>query len=138
VWLLGRDSGHIALPFVIVLLYLAAFRGRICSAIFSNPIITDIGGMCYSIYLFHFIIIYGVKHFSASLTALLRNLLPSDRAPLHGSGMAHETVAPRPSTDAIGGAAATILNRSHPESSYQLRDIYVTKKRGTVARTCTP
>jgi peptidoglycan/LPS O-acetylase OafA/YrhL len=67
VWLLGRDSGHIVLPFVIVLLYLAAFRGRICSAIFSNSIITDIGGMCYSIYLFHFIIIYGVKHFSASL-----------------------------------------------------------------------
>jgi peptidoglycan/LPS O-acetylase OafA/YrhL len=67
VWLLGRDSGHIALPFVIVLLYLAAFRGRICSAIFSNPIIIDIGGMCYTIYLFHFIVIYGVKHFSASL-----------------------------------------------------------------------
>jgi len=67
VWLMGRDSGHVVLPFVIVLLYLAAFRGRICSAIFSNPIITDIGGMCYSIYLFHFLVIYGVKHLSASL-----------------------------------------------------------------------
>ena len=42
------------LPFVIVLLYLAAFRGRICSAIFSNPVITDLGGMCYSVYLFYF------------------------------------------------------------------------------------
>lgn len=67
VWLMGRDSGHVVLPFVIVLLYLAAFRGRICSAIFSHPLITDIGGMCYSIYLFHFLIIYGVKHLSASL-----------------------------------------------------------------------
>lgn len=64
---MGRDNGHIVLPFVIVFLYLAAFRGRICSAIFSHPIITDIGGMCYRIYLFHFIIIYGIKHFSASL-----------------------------------------------------------------------
>jgi len=67
VWLMDRNSGHVVLPFVIVLLYLAAFRGRICSAIFSNPVITDIGGMCYSIYLFHFLVIYGVKHLSASL-----------------------------------------------------------------------
>lgn len=52
---------------MIVVLYLAAFRGRICSAVFSNPVITDIGGMCYSIYLFHFLVIYGVKHLSAGL-----------------------------------------------------------------------
>jgi peptidoglycan/LPS O-acetylase OafA/YrhL len=57
VWYLGRYSGHIILPFVIVVLYRAAFRGEIWSAIFSNPVITNIGGMCYSIYLFHFIII---------------------------------------------------------------------------------
>jgi peptidoglycan/LPS O-acetylase OafA/YrhL len=65
VWLMGRNSGHVVLPFLIVLLYLAAFRGRICSAIFSHPAITGIGGMCYSIYLFHFIVIYGVKHLTA-------------------------------------------------------------------------
>jgi peptidoglycan/LPS O-acetylase OafA/YrhL len=65
VWYLGRNSGHIILPFVIVILYLAAFRGRICPAVFSNRIITDIGGMCYSIYLFHFMIIYGIKHLTA-------------------------------------------------------------------------
>ena len=55
------------LPFVIVLLYLAAFRGRFCSAVFSHPVITDIGGMCYSVYLFHFLVIYGLKHLSAGL-----------------------------------------------------------------------
>ena len=55
------------LPFVIVLLYLAAFRGRICSAIFGNGVITNIGGMCYSIYLFHFLIIYAVKHVTMPL-----------------------------------------------------------------------
>ena len=65
VWIMGRNFGHVALPFVIVILYLAAFRGKICSAIFSNRVITDIGGMCYSIYLFHFLIIYGVKHMTA-------------------------------------------------------------------------
>jgi peptidoglycan/LPS O-acetylase OafA/YrhL len=67
VWLLGRNTGHVILPFVIVVLYLSAFRGRICSAVFSNRVITDIGGMCYSIYLFHFLIIYAAKHLTASL-----------------------------------------------------------------------
>jgi peptidoglycan/LPS O-acetylase OafA/YrhL len=65
VWLLGRNVGHVALPFVIVVLYLAAFRGRVCSAVFSNRTVTDIGGMCYSIYLFHSLILYAVKHFTA-------------------------------------------------------------------------
>jgi peptidoglycan/LPS O-acetylase OafA/YrhL len=65
VWYMGRNFGHIMLPFVIIVLYLAAFRGRVCSAVFSNRVITDIGGMCYSIYLFHFLVIYGVKHITA-------------------------------------------------------------------------
>lgn len=67
VWLLGRNTGHVVLPFVIVVLYLSAFRGRVCSAVFSNRVITDIGGMCYSIYLFHFLIIHAVKYFTAPL-----------------------------------------------------------------------
>jgi peptidoglycan/LPS O-acetylase OafA/YrhL len=65
VWLLGRNVGHVVLPFVIVVLYLAAFRGRVCSAVLSNRTVTDIGGMCYSIYLFHSLILYAVKHFTA-------------------------------------------------------------------------
>ncbi len=67
VWLLGRNIGHVVLPFVIIVLYLAAFRGRICSAVFSNSAITSIGGMCYSIYLFHFLVIYAVKHVTQSI-----------------------------------------------------------------------
>lgn len=62
VWWPGRDPDHFLLPFIIVALYLAAFRGRLCSAFFSNRVITNIGGMCYSIYLLHFPIIYAVKH----------------------------------------------------------------------------
>ena len=67
VWYLGRSVGHVVLPFVIVVLYLAAFRGRVCSAVFGNRVITNIGGMCYSIYLFHFLIVYFVKHQTAPL-----------------------------------------------------------------------
>jgi peptidoglycan/LPS O-acetylase OafA/YrhL len=67
VWVLGRNSGHILLPFVIVVLYLAAFRGRMFSALFSNPVITSIGGMCYSIYLFHTLVIGLTGHATRSL-----------------------------------------------------------------------
>jgi len=59
---MGRNPGHVVLPFVIVVLYLADFRGKICSAIFRNRVITNIGGMCYRIYLFHALVIYTVKH----------------------------------------------------------------------------
>ena len=65
VWYPSRNLLHVALPFMIVVLYLAAFRGRICSAIFSHPVLTNIGGMCYSIYLLHFPGIYLVKRFTA-------------------------------------------------------------------------
>jgi peptidoglycan/LPS O-acetylase OafA/YrhL len=65
VWQPAHSALHVLLPFMIVVLYLAAFRGRICSAVFSYPVITDIGGMCYSIYLLHFPIIYVVKHITA-------------------------------------------------------------------------
>jgi peptidoglycan/LPS O-acetylase OafA/YrhL len=64
VWYLGSTAGHVLLPFVIIVLYLAAFRGRLCSAFFTNRIITDIGGMCYSLYLLHFIIISAVGRLS--------------------------------------------------------------------------
>jgi len=62
VWYPGKYIDHLLLPFVIVALYLAAFRGRICFALFGNRLLTNIGGMCYSIYLFHLPIIYAVKH----------------------------------------------------------------------------
>jgi peptidoglycan/LPS O-acetylase OafA/YrhL len=56
-WFLGSTTGHVLFPFTIIALYLAAFRGPLCSAFFSNRVITDIGGMCYSLYLFHYLII---------------------------------------------------------------------------------
>jgi peptidoglycan/LPS O-acetylase OafA/YrhL len=67
VWLMSPGWSHVLLPFLIVVLYLAAFRGRLCSLIFCHPTITDIGGMCYSLYLFHFLVISAVGRASKPL-----------------------------------------------------------------------
>lgn len=48
------------LPFVALIAFVAVFRGRITNRLFSNPWITTIGGMCYSIYLVHFEMIAAV------------------------------------------------------------------------------
>ena len=40
-------------PLIAFFLYLAAFRGPIFNRFFTNPWITTLGGMCYSIYLIH-------------------------------------------------------------------------------------
>ena len=54
----GADCRPYCVAFCDVVLYLAALRGRICSAVFSNRGITNIGGMRYRIYLFHPLIIF--------------------------------------------------------------------------------
>lgn len=41
-------------PYLALLLYCAAFRGRATNFFFTNRWITAIGGMCYSIYLIHY------------------------------------------------------------------------------------
>ena len=64
---LGRSLGHVLLPFVIIVLYVAAFRGRICRAVLSNRLVSNIGGMCYSIYLFHVLVIAAVVRLSSPL-----------------------------------------------------------------------
>lgn len=48
---------HAILPFLILLLYIAAFKGMLFRQFFSNLWIATIGGMCYSIYLWHFFVI---------------------------------------------------------------------------------
>ena len=56
VFLVSRDFlwFHAILPFLIMLLYIAAFQGVAFHKFFSNFWIAVIGGMCYSIYLWHF------------------------------------------------------------------------------------
>lgn len=48
---------HAILPFLILPLYIAAFKGVLFQKLFSNVWIATIGGMCYSIYLWHFFVI---------------------------------------------------------------------------------
>lgn len=48
------------LPLVILFAYLAAFRGTASSWFFSRPLVYTIGGMCYTIYLYHFYMISAV------------------------------------------------------------------------------
>jgi peptidoglycan/LPS O-acetylase OafA/YrhL len=55
VWCFGIYWEHLVLPFVAAILFISVFRGRLSSYLFSIPLITNIGGMCYSIYLFHFV-----------------------------------------------------------------------------------
>lgn len=51
---------HWLFPFMVFLLYCAAFRGSWSRRIFSHRCITAIGGMCYSIYLIHYEVISAV------------------------------------------------------------------------------
>jgi peptidoglycan/LPS O-acetylase OafA/YrhL len=41
-------------------LIIAAFRGRVCSRLLALRWVTDIGGMCYTIYLLHFLLLSGM------------------------------------------------------------------------------
>lgn len=66
--LMARPAlAHWVLPFAVLALYTAAFRGRWTRRAFSLPWLTAIGGMCYSIYLLHFQVISGVGRFTGRL-----------------------------------------------------------------------
>jgi peptidoglycan/LPS O-acetylase OafA/YrhL len=65
----------VALPFLALTVYMAALRGVLMNRIFTNGLVVTIGGMCYSIYLFHYVLIPPVLRQTA-------NLLVGDRAEL--------------------------------------------------------
>jgi peptidoglycan/LPS O-acetylase OafA/YrhL len=44
---------HFAMPACMLLAYIGAFRGRLMNRLFVYPTFTVIGGMCYTIYLYH-------------------------------------------------------------------------------------
>ena len=43
----------VILPFVVAATYIAMLRGRVCKRLLSIPLLTWVGGMCYTIYLYH-------------------------------------------------------------------------------------
>jgi peptidoglycan/LPS O-acetylase OafA/YrhL len=55
---------HWIFPYLLLVLYCAAFRGTWTNRLFSHPWITAIGGMCYSIYLIHYEVISAVARFT--------------------------------------------------------------------------
>jgi peptidoglycan/LPS O-acetylase OafA/YrhL len=57
VFTLNDRFSQIVLPFVVIALCWAVFHGRLTNRLFRLPALTIIGGMCYSIYLFHYLVI---------------------------------------------------------------------------------
>ncbi|HEX5069421.1 MAG TPA: acyltransferase [Vicinamibacterales bacterium] len=51
------------MPVVLLGAYMAAFRGRVLNRFFANPWIAVLGGMCYTIYLYHVALIWWVRLF---------------------------------------------------------------------------
>ena len=56
------------LPLLSAFLFIAALRGKWTNRLLSVPLIAVIGGMCYSIYLYHFLVISMVGRFTISAT----------------------------------------------------------------------
>ena len=55
---------HQVLPVVILLAYIFSLKARLLGTFFTNDLVTIIGGACYSIYLFHFLMIGLLFHWS--------------------------------------------------------------------------
>lgn len=66
---LHREAGLFILPWAILLACLSAFRGRVTNRLMLRPWLMTVGGMCYSIYLYHPLIVSAVGR---GLTRLLR------------------------------------------------------------------
>jgi len=65
-WLDQRLTA-VAFPALVALLYTAALRGKVSGKVFSNRWLVVVGGMCYTLYLFHLAIIAGLARFTRHL-----------------------------------------------------------------------
>ena len=61
-------------PILALILYVAAFRGVLINRILRNSVITTMGGMCYSIYLFHYVLIPPILRVSSGFHPLIQGL----------------------------------------------------------------
>jgi len=73
VWVFWWNSRwwHFWLPLACVVLYAGAFKGPVLRAFFRNPAIATIGGMCYSIYLTHNLVLTQATRLFRPLAASL-------------------------------------------------------------------
>lgn len=65
---LGAYTVHL-LPAISALLFISAFRGPLTNRLLSLPLVVVTGGMCYSIYLYHFFVISFLGRATMPLTA---------------------------------------------------------------------
>ncbi len=61
------EVSHFLLPWLTLAFYLTTFRSVFVNTVLTNPWLTTIGGMCYSIYLLHFAVIAFVYRHSQAL-----------------------------------------------------------------------
>jgi peptidoglycan/LPS O-acetylase OafA/YrhL len=73
VFLLGERLIGLWFPFLALLLYVAAFRGVVVYSVLRNAWIAVIGGMCYTIYLWHAVVITVVQRMIGRFSPLLPN-----------------------------------------------------------------
>lgn len=71
VFAIPEGLAWVLLPWISLLLYLAAFRSFYFQRFFSAPVITVVGGMCYTIYLVHFPVMALVGRISHQSTAFI-------------------------------------------------------------------
>ena len=60
VGLAGLGLDYPFLPWLALLVFVASFRGKLASWLLSRPLLTTIGGMCYTIYMYHWLMISGL------------------------------------------------------------------------------
>jgi len=63
---LGLDNPF--LPWLALLVFAAAFRGKIAYWLMGLPLLTTIGGMCYTIYMYHWLMISGLIRLTIKLS----------------------------------------------------------------------
>ena len=66
--------GMYGLPILTALLIVSAFQGKLTNVLLSQPLITVVGGMCYTIYLYHFALVSLLGRFTIPYTAGLQYL----------------------------------------------------------------
>jgi peptidoglycan/LPS O-acetylase OafA/YrhL len=97
VFLAWTNCFRVLMPFVIIALYLAAFRGKITSRAFRSPALTIVGGMCYTIYLLHFTVIAAVSRFDPYQAVIL--FIPISIVAILIFGTAYYLLMERPCMD---------------------------------------
>lgn len=76
-FLMPDRLGWVLFPYLILLLYVSALRGLLFRKLFRSSFLTAIGGMCYTIYLFHWqLILLVMKHGLAGIKAGAVGIVP--------------------------------------------------------------